>query len=74
MLLQANGSTVSAAYQLKYDLNNDGVNDITDLTYFSLYLIGETEPSNITKYDFDNNKIISYRDYTELRNFITYSH
>ena len=63
-------SVVSATYQNKYDLNNDGYNDITDLTYFALYLCGDSEPSNLSKYDFDDNKIISYRDYLELRNFI----
>lgn len=63
---------VSASYQNKYDLNEDGCNDITDLTYFSLYLCGESEPNNLSKYDFNNNKIISYRDYLEIRNFVLY--
>lgn len=70
MLLQINGVIVSAAYQTRYDLNNDGLNDVTDMTLMSLYLCGDLEPSNISKYDIDGNRIISYRDYVELKNHI----
>ena len=63
-------SIASAAYQNKYDLNEDGKNDVTDISLFALYLSGDSSPSNLSKYDFDNNRIISYRDYLEIRNYV----
>lgn len=53
-----------------YDLNLDGSSDLTDLTLFTQVLLGIIEPSDYSRFDLDNNKIVSRKDYDILRQYV----
>lgn len=55
---------------LSYDVNDDGIEDLNDLTTLSLFLIGEIGTNNLSRFDVDGNYVVSQMDVIKLRDYL----